>query len=413
MCSIFGWLSGVSSDTKQAIVLKGLQRGRDGFGIQNIKTKQYFRAINVLDIGLKTILEQEAVIGNFRATPTTEAISETDLLQPYGSYVHNGTIANDKQFGEFTIDSMCLPIVLDNSSLQSFFNTVQKLKGSYAIATYNESEVLLACNYKPLYYKAENGGFAFASTFDMLGEGAVKMQPYSCLSYNFKTNSIIKLVIPREQPKKVLISCSGGLDSVTVAYMLKEQGYDVALVYFLYGCKAENKEKQRVEQIAAHGGFSLMFAELPKVFSGTIVSNTYHKQGIEASEYAYDWVSARNLLMLSTLTAMAETHKYGYIAFGGNLEEAGSYPDNEQEFGNLFNAILPYATQNGYAVELLQPLSTFMKHEIVSEGIRLNVPYELTWSCYGDGDNHCGECGPCFMRKTAFKRNSENDPCMI
>ena len=115
-------------------------------------------------------------------------------------------------------------------------------------------------------------------------------------------------------------------------------------------------------------------------------------------------------MMLATLTSFAETLDYSYIAFGGNLEESGAYPDNEQEFGRMFNNLLPYSTRPHNKIQLLSPISTMMKHEIVREGIRLGVPYDLTWSCYGDGDHHCGECGPCFMRKTAFERNNIVDP---
>jgi 7-cyano-7-deazaguanine synthase len=53
-----------------------------------------------------------------------------------------------------------------------------------------------------------------------------------------------------------------------------------------------------------------------------------------------------------------------------------------------------------------------MKHEIIKEGVDANVPYEHTWSCYGDGVYHCGKCGPCFMRKTAFERNGIKDPVL-
>jgi 7-cyano-7-deazaguanine synthase len=51
-----------------------------------------------------------------------------------------------------------------------------------------------------------------------------------------------------------------------------------------------------------------------------------------------------------------------------------------------------------------------MKHEIVKIGVPLGVPYHLTWSCYSGNEEHCGECGPCFMRRTAFERNELDDP---
>jgi hypothetical protein len=98
------------------------------------------------------------------------------------------------------------------------------------------------------------------------------------------------------------------------------------------------------------------------------------------------------------------------LANGIVVHNSGSYPDNEQEFGRLFNKILPFSTQNGTKIILLDPLSHVMKHEVVKIGNEVGVPWKYTWSCYGDGERHCGTCGPDFMRKTAFQRNGLLDP---
>ena len=187
----------------------------------------------------------------------------------------------------------------------------------------------------------------------------------------------------------------------------------MTLARLKYNCLAQDREIEVIEKIAEHGGFDLRFIQMPDVMRGTITEGTWHKSQVEGTEYAMDWVSARNLLMLAILTAYAEANKFGNIAFGGNLEESGAYPDNEQEFGRKFDQILPFSTQNKVKIKLLQPISTFMKHEIVKEGIELNVPYELTWSCYSDGDKHCNNCAPCFMRRVAFERNGLLDPVFV
>ena len=51
-----------------------------------------------------------------------------------------------------------------------------------------------------------------------------------------------------------------------------------------------------------------------------------------------------------------------------------------------------------------------MKHEIVAFGKKYDAPFQYTWSCYKKGDKPCGCCGPCFMRRTAFRRNGLEDP---
>jgi 7-cyano-7-deazaguanine synthase len=67
--------------------------------------------------------------------------------------------------------------------------------------------------------------------------------------------------------------------------------------------------------------------------------------------------------------------------------------------------------QGTYAnIELLSPFMNVDKTEIVKIGKRLNVPYELTYSCYKGEDRHCGKCGTCYERREAFNDAGVEDP---
>jgi len=417
MCSVYGWNRQISIEDKRQIVERAGRRGRDGWGIWTPSGKVCGLTPPEPGGAMGSVLrrpDSDNVVGNFRATPTTEQESSLTYLQPYDGIVHNGVIANDKSFDDMPIDSMVLPQVMSGvNGLNTFCDALDKIVGSYALAFFRHGRLFLAANYKPLYWSRSWDGVVFASQRYMFPPGmdAVPFPPYTAAVIN--RGKIEMRSLPRTQSPRALVACSGGLDSTTVAYLLQAQGHPVTLVHFLYGCLAEGREVDRLHQIAEHGGFDVVLLEMPKgIMSGSIVEGRYDKgeTGVTGAECAMDWVSARNLLMLSMLTAYAESNGYGHIAIGNNLEESGAYPDNEEEFGNRFNSILPFAVQNGVKIQLEQPLAHYMKHEIVELGEQLGVPYELTWSCYGDGEFHCGECGPCFMRKTAFERNGLQDP---
>ena len=53
-----------------------------------------------------------------------------------------------------------------------------------------------------------------------------------------------------------------------------------------------------------------------------------------------------------------------------------------------------------------------MKWDILKKGLELNVPYEMSWSCYEGGTRPCGKCGTCVERVESFYRNNVSDPAM-
>jgi len=72
MCSIVGWFGNISTDEKLHILSHGKERGRDGHGFW-IDGEEH-RGMGDISTDLyNKLLTSKRVVGNFRATPTTEA----------------------------------------------------------------------------------------------------------------------------------------------------------------------------------------------------------------------------------------------------------------------------------------------------------------------------------------------------
>ena len=354
----------------------------------------------------------ELWIANHRATPTNE-VEGAEFNQPFGrdfKIVHNGTIANDKELGidGAEIDSAILSRVIDVSELESIKTSLERIKGSYAIAIMKKDRIILACNYKPIWYIEREGEMYFSSLRHHLGDGAQRMKPYSIL--DLKT--MLTISLERSQPNKALIICSGGLDSVAVTGYAEAHHDEIKLLHFNYGCKATDQEIKAVERVAEELDCEYEVLDLDySKFKGqsTLFKDEEIQTGEKGVEYALDWVYARNLILLSIATGYAEANGFGYIYLGTNLEESGAYPDNEEQFIRDFNSLLWGAVNNGYKVEIVSPLGGLMKREIVEFGVKWMSPIHLSYSCYNGEEKHCGNCGPCYMRKMAFSRSGVND----
>lgn len=397
MCSICG--GSVWNEISRHIWEVSQDRGRDDHG--------------------KYSLPSGSWIGNHRATPTTEVEKPVEK-QPVGNnpkLVFNGIISNDQILGSKPgeADTSVLPRVLNFSSVENFRNSLLKIKGSYAIAAlFENGEIWLAANYKPIWIMQERGEWYFSSLRNHFPKNTHPFQfpPYSVGILGKEDY----LPIPRKQENKALVICSSGLDSTTVAAYacFLHSPEKVTLLHYDYGCKATIQEKAHLQKVQEYLKCSSVILPMPSYGGSSLLKEEdFISEGVSGAEYAHEWVPARNLVMLSLAVAYAEAHQFGHIYLGTNLEEAGAYPDNEEQFILHFNNLLYGAVQNGIKIEIHSPLGGLMKHEIIPFGMKYGTPYHLTWSCYRDGETHCGKCGPCFMRRKAFERNGLPDPVFL
>jgi 7-cyano-7-deazaguanine synthase len=456
-------LKRIEAKVKQ-LIIQGEDRGRDSYGIVSFTSDGQVTVIKRPGRPSESLSKDEdrdqfitaettIVINNDRAEPTTEHVSKKQLedIQPVGTKIyvaHNGTIANDKDLEEryrlerrSRVDTAVIPPLLEtfwNGSLENLQKILRDLVvGSYGLAIVDRKSpetLYLACNYKPLYleYDKTCDVLFFTSLENYLQQQQKpiwnsnpvrQMKPYSLMMISTDRTSgeltLWKHDANIHTRQRALVVCSGGLDSTVAAKVLQNQGFEVTLLHFRYRHRAERREAERVKRIASRLGCNVKIVDTD-IFRDVIG----HSRLIESSddqiirdgdgeagaEFAYEWVPARNLIFLSIAVGIAEAQGFGTVALGNNLEEAGAYPDNEMIFIEKLNDVLPYATNYQKRVKLAMPVGNLMKHEIVKLGVEIDAPLEETWSCYEGEKLHCGTCGPCYMRRKAFKINGLIDP---
>lgn len=426
------------------IITMSHERGRDGRGfvansgsIHDLDDKDT-RRFNHMEWTPVEFFRRSAVANflcNLRAEPTTEYVAQKRNVdqQPYTdgdwTIVHNGTIANDKDLRTYRIDTRIdsAAIAEDLGKYTSastynpahhFLNSIKRLKGSYAILAANSAfpdKLFVAANYRPVWFAKTDVGIFFASARHYFPDDLVPqmLRPYTAVAYHWDGRELqaqtFNLRRGSTEPRRALVVCSGGLDSVvTATYMQTVLQTEVELIHFMYGSRAEGPEVKAVQAVAKSLGVPCTLFPLPIYKPGDsplLQADSEIAGGEAGAEFAHEWVPARNLLLLSVATAYAEANGFDTIALGNNLEEAGAYPDNEPEFIDRFNDLLPFAVGDGKSVRVMMPVGNLMKHEIVKLGHEIGAPLHLTWSCYRAGEQHCGTCGPCYMRRTAFEIN--------
>jgi len=124
------------------------------------------------------------------------------------------------------------------------------------------------------------------------------------------------------------------------------------------------------------------------------------------------YVPFRNGLFLSSAASIALSKDCSVIYYGAHSDDAAgnAYPDCSDAFNEAMKSAIELGSGNQLTIEA--PFVKWTKKDVVREGLRLHVPYELTWSCYEGGDKPCGKCGTCLDRAAAFAANGVKDPAL-
>jgi len=212
---------------------------------------------------------------------------------------------------------------------------------------------------------------------------------------------------------KVVVLCSGGMDSVTALHWARAHHEVRAVLSFDYGAKHNHRE---IPLAAAHAKLvGAPHRVIPLDFIRQLFTSDLLQSGgdIPEGHYADDnmkrtVVPFRNGIMLAAAAGWAESAGAGGLVIAAHTGDHTIYPDCREDFMRAMGDAMRLGTYAG--IELLRPFIALTKGQIAAEGARLGVDFARTWSCYKGGALHCGKCGTCVERREAMLEAGLPDP---
>ncbi len=212
---------------------------------------------------------------------------------------------------------------------------------------------------------------------------------------------------------KIIVSLSGGMDSGTLLAVAKSKGHEINAVGFRYGSKHEQWETQAAVSIVHHYSVHSRQIDLSPVMEG-FRSNLMRDGGdipeghYEAESMKLTVVPGRNLIFASVLTGIAWSVGASEVWLGIHAGDHAIYPDCRPQWFEAMKKAVELGSD--HLVTLKAPFLYVNKAEILCQGLKLGVPYQLTRTCYKDQLTACGRCGSCQERLASFRANGVEDP---
>ena len=197
-----------------------------------------------------------------------------------------------------------------------------------------------------------------------------------------------------------LLLSSGGLDSTTLAYWLRERGVVVAPVFFDYGQHCAEKEWATLQAVLPKDGvLPPERIDLSGIFHGS-TSRLISEPDLWTEPVSDDdlYVPYRTLFFMAAGASRAQTRGMTEVFSGFINSNHAKEIDCSAVFLNSLDAL----AKDVGPVRLQIPFRHWSKNQVVREARRLQVPIGLTFSCQVFSDTPCGACPNCVERIEAL-----------
>ncbi|MGH8122890.1 MAG: 7-cyano-7-deazaguanine synthase QueC [Rudaea sp.] len=222
-------------------------------------------------------------------------------------------------------------------------------------------------------------------------------------------------MLDKNRKARAVILVSGGMDSAVTLAIASAQSFVCHALSVDYG-QRHVSELVAAQRVAAQFGAVHKTVKVDlRSIGGSALTDEIAVPEHAAAGIPVTYVPARNTIMLAIALGWAEVLGANDIFCGVNAVDYSGYPDCRPEFVGAFEQLANLATKaavEGAQLRIHAPLIRLSKADIVREGLRLDVDFAITVSCYqADAEGRaCGRCDACRLRAQGFVDAGVADP---
>ncbi len=212
---------------------------------------------------------------------------------------------------------------------------------------------------------------------------------------------------------RAVLLLSGGMDSTTLLWWMQNQGIeDIHTLAIDYGQRhrVELEFGEKLSQMAKAKSHHILKLDLTQIGGSPLTDGTKTVPSASDKQQISTVVPYRNMLFVTLASAWAETQNISHIYLSPVKDDFEAYRDCRRDFYNALESALSLGATQETQISIHTPFVDKWKTEVVQIGLKLNVPYAYTHTCYEGLRPACGHCDACAERLHAFKANHTTDP---
>jgi 7-cyano-7-deazaguanine synthase in queuosine biosynthesis len=202
------------------------------------------------------------------------------------------------------------------------------------------------------------------------------------------THSFFEKLQGNAKGKSCLVALTGGIESSSLLYLLKQSGANVAAYFTDCGCPGELNSAQL---LCSTLGVPMHTYDMRGLLIGQNTRDAFSFVAIAYGLYVAQHLSADQLYLGFEGEQMRQD-----VGMGRFVNDIASMYDD-------FDA-------SAQQIEVVSPYQYFTKPEVIQLAASVGFDMSYTWSCDHNGNEHCGSCQSCTNRKRAFKVAGVSDP---